>query len=144
MFFVIFTVSEVTTVSSHVYTHHWHLRRQNNVETLFNNAILPAGLIHVVFLFSFGSKLRSSTSGIVFNNQMDDFSTPNLINVYGLKPTPANFIKPGKRPQSSACPTIVLNNKGNVTLIVGASGGARIISAVSEVGLLIPYNVKET
>eukprot|EP00111_Clytia_hemisphaerica_P010087 TCONS_00029500-protein len=81
----------------------------------------------------FGGKVRSNKTGIIFNNQMDDFSTPNVTNAYGLKPTKANFIKPGKRPQSSACPTIIVDKNGAVKLIVGASGGSRIISAVSEV-----------
>ena len=85
--------------------------------------------------------MRSNTTGIIFNNQMDDFSTPNITNAYGLKPTKANFIKPGKRPQSSACPTIVEDEIGAVKLIVGASGGSRIISAVSEVRK-IPYRGK--
>lgn len=86
--------------------------------------------------FSFGGKVRSSTSGIIFNNQMDDFSTPNVINYYDLPPTSANFIKPGKRPQSSACPTIITDGRERVRMILGASGGSRIISAVSEVRII--------
>ena len=64
---------------------------------------------------------------------MDDFSTPNIDNYYGLPPTPVNYIKPGKRPQSSACPIIVTDGRRRVCMILGASGGTRIISAVSEV-----------
>ena len=72
---------------------------------------------------------------------MDDFSTPDMDNFYGLPPTPANYIKPGKRPQSSACPTIVTDGRGRVRMILGASGGSRIISAVSEVIFFLVFKL---
>eukprot|EP01095_Lingulamoeba_sp_RSL-Kostka_P008895 TRINITY_DN3030_c0_g1_i1.p1 TRINITY_DN3030_c0_g1~~TRINITY_DN3030_c0_g1_i1.p1 ORF type:complete len:395 (-),score=150.93 TRINITY_DN3030_c0_g1_i1:217-1401(-) len=80
----------------------------------------------------FGSKMVGNRTGIIFNNQMDDFSTPGEINSYGLPPSPNNFIVPGKTPQSSMSPTIILNNNKNdkkVKMITGASGGSKIISA---------------
>ena len=46
-------------------------------------------------------------SGLVLNNQMDDFSSPGAPNQYGLPPTPANYIRPGKRPLSSMSPLVV-------------------------------------
>lgn len=87
----------------------------------------------------FGSKLVSN--GLVLNNEMDDFSTPGQPNVYGLAPSAANFIQPGKRPLSSMSPTIVLQPgfaaDGTpatvVRAVVGASGGPRIISTVLQV-----------
>lgn len=77
----------------------------------------------------FGSKVLSRSTGILLNNQMDDFSTPDQPNVYGLQPTPSNFIYPGKKPFSSMSP-MILHRGDNLLLVVGASGGPRIISAV--------------
>ena len=46
-------------------------------------------------------------AGLILNNQMDDFSTPNQPNAYGLEPSEANFIRPGKKPLSSMSPMII-------------------------------------
>ena len=75
---------------------------------------------------SFGSKVVGSRTGIIFNNEMDDFSTPGTINVYGVPASPSNFIVPGKMPMSSMCPTLVLDGDGHVRLATGAAGGTRI------------------
>jgi len=80
----------------------------------------------------FGSKVVSGEWGIVLNNEMDDFSTPGQANAYGLAPSAANFIRPGKRPLSSMSPTVVLRG-GELRAVAGASGGPRIISAVIQV-----------
>lgn len=65
--------------------------------------------------------LRSRSTGIIVNNEMDDFSLS----------VPGNAPEPGKRPLSSMCPTIVTNSTGDVVLAVGGTGGVRITSAVA-------------
>ena len=64
---------------------------------------------------------------------MDDFSTPNLVNAFGYVPSVPNYIKPKKRPMSSMSPIIILNRNNEVRLVLGASGGSRIISSVAQV-----------
>ena len=77
----------------------------------------------------FGSQIVTNT-GIILNNHMNDFSIHGSVNNYNISPSPMNFIRPGKRPLSSACPVLLEDNEGNLRVVLGASGGARIISAV--------------
>jgi gamma-glutamyltranspeptidase / glutathione hydrolase len=78
---------------------------------------------------AFGSMVVVPGTGIVLNNQMDDFSAaPGVPNVYGLVGTTANAIQAGKRPLSSMSPTIVLRGQAPL-LSIGGSGGPRIITA---------------
>jgi len=79
----------------------------------------------------FGSGITPPGTGIVLNNEMDDFSVaPDTPNVYGLVDTRgANAIAPGKRPLSSMTPTIVTRD-GELFLVTGSPGGPRIISTV--------------
>ncbi|XP_057971109.1 glutathione hydrolase 1-like [Malania oleifera] len=82
----------------------------------------------------FGSRILSPSTGIVLNNEMDDFSIPSN-NSAGLPPpAPTNFISPAKRPLSSMTPTIVLKNE-QLKAVVGASGGTMIIAGTMEVFL---------
>jgi gamma-glutamyltranspeptidase/glutathione hydrolase len=84
---------------------------------------------------SFGAGILVPGTGIVLNDEMDDFAlAPDVPNVYGLTGAAANAIAPGKRPQSSMSPTIVLDGR-RPELVVGGSGGPTIISAVLQVVL---------
>ncbi|MDP2317307.1 MAG: gamma-glutamyltransferase [Pseudomonadota bacterium] len=83
---------------------------------------------------SFGSKVVAPKSGIVLNNQMDDFAArPGTPNAFGLIQGESNAVAPGKRPLSSMTPTVVLGADGRPELAVGASGGPTIITATYQV-----------
>ena len=76
----------------------------------------------------FGSRVMTD-NGIVMNNEMDDFSIPEKLNAFDYRPSPENFIVPGKRPLSSSSPSIVFDSDGKATFVTGAAGGSRIISS---------------
>lgn len=77
----------------------------------------------------FGSKILVAETGIVLNNEIDDFAIhPGTPNVFGLVGSDANSLQPKKRPLSSMAPTVILEGD-KPALVVGASGGPRIISA---------------
>jgi gamma-glutamyltranspeptidase/glutathione hydrolase len=77
---------------------------------------------------SFGCKVVVPGTGVVLNNQMDDFAIqPGVPNYFGLVGSEANAVAPGKRPLSSMSPTLVLRD-GKPVLSVGAAGGPTIIS----------------
>ena len=91
----------------------------------------------ITFICRFGSLVVGNRTGIIFNNQMDDFSTPNTVNTYGIPASASNFIAPGKMPMSSMSPSIVLDQEGNAVHITGASGGPAIISAITHVSVSV-------
>ncbi len=81
----------------------------------------------------FGSCVTAGKTGIMMNNEMDDFTTtPNRPNAFGLVQGDANQIEPGKRPLSSMSPTLV-TKKDRVILAIGSPGGPRIITSVLQV-----------
>ncbi len=82
---------------------------------------------------TFGSYVVDPVTGIVLNNEMDDFTAiPGQTNAFGLKQSDANLVAPRKKPLSSMSPTIVLKD-GRAVAIAGASGGPRIITATLQV-----------
>jgi len=83
--------------------------------------------------FSYGVGLVAEGTGILLNNELDDFAVkPDAPNAYGLIGYEANAPGPGKRPLSSMTPTIVLKD-GKPFLVTGSPGGSRIITAVLQV-----------
>ncbi|MGB0716063.1 MAG: gamma-glutamyltransferase [Phycisphaerae bacterium] len=84
---------------------------------------------------SFGSLAAIDEWGLILNNEMDDFAAnPGKPNAYGLMQSECNAIEPGKRPLSSMSPTIVRKN-GKIALMLGGSGGPRIITSTLNVML---------
>ncbi|KAJ7138819.1 gamma-glutamyltranspeptidase [Mycena filopes] len=89
---------------------------------------MAVSLTTTVNLF-WGSQVMT-TDGIILNDEMDDFSSPGQINAFGFAPSPINFIRPGKRPQSSISSSIAEDLvTGEVTIATGSAGGSRIITA---------------
>lgn len=84
---------------------------------------------------NFGCKVVVDGAGFFLNNEMDDFSAkPGVPNMFGLVGKEANAIAPGKRMLSSMTPTII-EQDGEVFLVLGAPGGSTIITAVYQVFL---------
>lgn len=77
--------------------------------------------------------MTSKQTGIIFGSSMNDFSFPNFKSYFGLPGSPNNKLEPGKRPLSSMTPTILVDKDGQVRLVVGASGGTKIITTVAQV-----------
>ena len=79
---------------------------------------------------NFGSGIVAEGTGILLNNEMDDFSAkPGVANAFGLIGGDANAVEGKKRPLSSMTPTLVLKND-KPWLVTGSPGGARIITTV--------------
>jgi gamma-glutamyltranspeptidase/glutathione hydrolase/leukotriene-C4 hydrolase len=87
--------------------------------------------------WNFGAKVISESTGIVCNNEMNDFTVNlNQTDGFGLPPSASNQVIPYKSPMSSMSPTIILDKKTGIPrLTLGASGGPTIISSVFQVAL---------
>lgn len=77
----------------------------------------------------FGLLVYDNHTGVILNDEMDDFSMPGVKNAFNLTPSMYNFIAPQKRPLSLTTPTIIRKN-GQLYFLIGAAGGSRIVTAV--------------
>ncbi|SCB80521.1 gamma-glutamyltransferase [Gilliamella intestini] len=81
----------------------------------------------------FGSAVVIEGTGIILNNEMDDFSSkPGVANQFGVVGKDANAIEPNKRPLSSMTPSIFIKNN-DVAMIIGTPGGSRIFTSIFQV-----------
>jgi gamma-glutamyltranspeptidase/glutathione hydrolase len=92
---------------------------------------------------SYGSAVWVRGGGYFLNDEMDDFAAkPGFPNMFGLVQGEQNAIVPGKRMLSAMTPTIVLDPRGNVLLVVGGAGGPTIITGTSQIVLnVIDYKM---
>ena len=92
---------------------------------------------------TFGSGVASPSTGVVFNRDVDDFSSHGVTNAFGLQPSESNYVKPNKRPLSSMSPAWIFHSSSasspvdnsndkldKLFMALGSSGGPKIISAV--------------
>jgi gamma-glutamyltranspeptidase/glutathione hydrolase len=95
----------------------------------FGNAVAVTYTLN----FGYGSGITAAGTGILLNDEMDDFSSKSgSPNAYGLLGGDANAIAPGKRMLSCMTPTIVLKD-GQVFLVTGSPGGSRIITTTLQI-----------
>ena len=107
---------------------------ESNQTTHFSVVDKDGNAVAVTYTLNtvFGTGIVAGNTGIIMNNQMDDFSAkPGVPNVYGLVGGDANAVGPHKRPLSSMSPTIVVKD-GKTWLVTGSPGGSRIITTVRQ------------
>ncbi|HAC6653662.1 TPA_asm: gamma-glutamyltransferase [Salmonella enterica subsp. enterica serovar Abortusovis] len=105
---------------------------ESNQTTHFSVVDKDGNAVAVTYTLNttFGTGIVAGNTGILLNNQMDDFSAkPGVPNVYGLVGGDANAVEPKKRPLSSMSPTIVVK-EGKTWLVTGSPSGSRIITTV--------------
>lgn len=89
--------------------------------------------------FRFGAKIMTRKTGIILNNEMQTFSIKQ--NAWNFDGFDENNLEPLKRPSTVKCPVLILQNKKAV-LILGASGGLKIVSSLFQVGrIIMPSNL---
>ncbi len=109
-----------------------HFIKESHETTHFSVADKSGNVVSMTYTLNstFGSKVVIKDTGILMNNEMDDFSAaPGIPNQFNLLGAEANQITPFKRPLSSMTPTIVLKDE-ELFFTTGSPGGSRIISAV--------------
>uniref|UniRef100_T1J7U9 Gamma-glutamyltransferase n=1 Tax=Strigamia maritima TaxID=126957 RepID=T1J7U9_STRMM len=110
--------------------------RQDDYGTAHMSVVSPQGdavSVTSTVNFWFGAGLMSPSTGIILNNEMDDFTFPKESKIVEEMPMLANKLEPKKRPLSSMCPTIIINGTGHPVLVIGAAGGSRIITGTAMV-----------
>ena len=121
-----------------------YLNNESHETTHFSIADFDGNVVSSTYTLNstFGSGVVIKGTGILMNNEMDDFSAaPGMPNQFGLLGAEANEITPGKRPLSSMTPTIVMKD-GELFFTTGSPGGSRIISAVLQSILnIIDFNM---
>ncbi|KAL4990405.1 nucleophile aminohydrolase [Aspergillus falconensis] len=99
----------------------------SHIATIDRSGLAVSAITTINLLF--GSRVVVPETGVIMNNEMDDFSIPGSSNSFGYIPSEANYIRPGKRPLSSCTPAIVTHPNGTTFFIAGSAGGSRIITA---------------
>ncbi|KAI9476067.1 MAG: gamma-glutamyltransferase [Benjaminiella poitrasii] len=94
-----------------------------------NGAVSLTSTVNLMF----GAKFMDPVTGVILNDELDDFSIPGIPNSFGLYPSPYNYIEPYKRPLSTITPTIVEDTETNELLVIGGSGGSQILTATLDV-----------
>ncbi|KAL6560999.1 Gamma-glutamyltranspeptidase 3 [Orobanche hederae] len=122
-----------TTFPTEYYMHRWnqlvdHGTSHFCVVDSDRNAVSMTTTVN----YPFGGGVLSPSTGILLNNEMDDFSIPTDESADKLPPAPTNFIEPNKRPLSSMTPIVILKDN-QLAGVVGGSGGLDIIPAVVQV-----------
>jgi gamma-glutamyltranspeptidase/glutathione hydrolase len=110
----------------------WH---ESDQTTHYNVVDKSGDAVAVTYTLnnSYGNGITVPGLGFLLNDEMDDFAAkPGVPNMFGLIGADANAIEPGKRPLSSMTPTILVKG-GKLFMVVGAPGGSRITTGVTEV-----------
>ncbi|KAM3387405.1 hypothetical protein ACQJBY_010317 [Aegilops geniculata] len=127
------TIYDNMTFAPQHYGGRWNILQDHGTSHLSivdgeRNAVSMTSTVNAYF----GSLILSPSTGVLLNNEMDDFSMPANTTANTPPPAPNNFVAPLKRPLSSMCPTIVLKD-GKLKAAVGASGGSMIPAGTIEV-----------
>lgn len=91
----------------------------------------------IFYTYSFDTAILGTKTGIIYNNHMGDFSTPNTSNFYSIPASSAHFIEPSQRPSTSMTSLIIFDNKNErVIQVLGASGVPKITTSIAQVFML--------
>lgn len=124
-----------TTFPSEYYLPRWsQIQDQGTSHFCIVDADRNALSLTTTVNYPFGGGVLSPATGILLNNEMADFSVPTEVSPDSLPPSPANFIRPNKRPVSSMTPIIIVKDD-QLAGVIGGSGGMYIIPAVIQVFL---------